>query len=90
MKKRLLLLSILFLSFFRIDIATARDEVRVLVLLSLDVTYPYVKSKVDGLAFEGTRNSKTILLDIQSLEDERFTDADKLHRSYCQIWCLGI
>ncbi|MBT3723140.1 MAG: GGDEF domain-containing protein [Gammaproteobacteria bacterium] len=82
MKKRLLLLSILFLSFFRIDIATARDEVRVLVLLSLDVTYPYVKSKVDGLAFEGTRNSKTILLDIQSLEDERFTDADKLHSYY--------
>ncbi len=62
--------------------ASASAEVRILVLLSLDVTYPYVKSKVDGLAFEGAKNSKTILLDIHSLEDERFSDADQLHRYY--------
>ena len=57
----------------------ANDEIRVLVLLSLDVTYPYVKSKVDGLAFEGARQSRTILLDIQSIEDERYTEPLKLH-----------
>ncbi len=60
----------------------AREEVRILVLLSLDVTYPYVKSKVDGLAFEAVRNPLTILLDIQSVEDERFTDPQKLDQYY--------
>lgn len=80
--KRIPLLFILLLSVCRIDVASARDEVRVLVLLSLDVTYPYVKSKVDGLSFEGAKNPKTILLDIQSLEDERFSDPGLLHRYY--------
>jgi diguanylate cyclase (GGDEF)-like protein/PAS domain S-box-containing protein len=60
----------------------ADQEIRVLVLLSLDVTYPYVKSKVDGLAFEGARQSNTILLDIQSIEDQRFTNPQKLHRYF--------
>ncbi|MCU7837510.1 MAG: GGDEF domain-containing protein [gamma proteobacterium symbiont of Taylorina sp.] len=82
MKNRFFFLSILVLLACRIEIASAKDEVRILVLLSLDITYPYVKSKVDGLAFEGTRNQKTVLLDIQSLEDKRFTDADKLHHYY--------
>jgi diguanylate cyclase (GGDEF)-like protein len=59
----------------------AQHEIRILVLLSLDVTYPYVKSKVDGLAYEGARNSESVLLDIHSIEDKRFNDQDKL-RSY--------
>jgi len=82
MKKGAIILSVLFFLALRIEITSAQDEVRVLVLLSLDVTYPYVKSKVDGLAFEGAKNPKTILLDIHSLEDERFTDPDKLHHYY--------
>ncbi len=60
----------------------ADQEIRVLVLVSLDVTYPYVKSKIDGLAFEGARQSNTILLDIQSIEDQRFTDPHKLHNYF--------
>ena len=60
----------------------AKEESRILVLVSLNVTYPYVKSKVDGLAFEGARNPKTILLDIHSFEDNPFTDPDKLHHYY--------
>ncbi len=57
----------------------ADKEIRVLVLVSLDVTYPYVKAKVDGLAFEAARQPNTILLDIQSIEDQRFTEPHKLH-----------
>jgi diguanylate cyclase (GGDEF)-like protein/PAS domain S-box-containing protein len=60
----------------------ANEEIRVLVLLSLDVTYPYVKSKVDGLAFEGARQPNTILLDIQSIEDQRFTEPHQLHNYF--------
>ena len=57
----------------------ANEEIRALVLISLDVTYPYVKSKVDGLSFEAARQPDTILLDIQSIEDQRFTDPDEQH-----------
>ncbi len=57
----------------------ANEEIRVLVLISLDVTYPYVKSKVDGLSFEAVRQPDTILLDIQSIEDQRFTDPHQQH-----------
>lgn len=72
----------LFLLIGGMEIAHAKDETRVLVLLSLDITYPYVKSKVDGLGYEAARNSGTILLDIQTLEDERYTDPKKLHIYY--------
>ncbi len=82
LKNGFFFLSILILLACRVEIASAKDEVRILVLLSLDITYPYVKSKVDGLAFEAARNPKTILLDIQSLEDNRFTDTDRLHHYY--------
>jgi len=79
---QLLSLLILFTTLTGNGLLYAKDETRVLVLLSLDVTYPYVKSKVDGLAYEGARNPETILLDIQSLEDERFSDPDKLDHYY--------
>ncbi len=82
MKKWVFFQLILLFLVCRTEAIFAKDETRILILLSLDVTYPYVKSKVDGLAYEGTKNSKTILLDIQSLEDKRYTDANQLHIYY--------
>lgn len=79
---KLSLFILLFLSLLLGNAPVYAKEVRILVLLSLDVTYPYVKSKVDGLAFEGARNPITILLDIQSVEDERFTNPQKLDQYY--------
>ncbi len=80
--KTVTFLIVLFFLIGRINVVSAAAEIRVLVLLSLDVTYPYVKSKVDGLAFEGAKHQKKVLLDIQYLEDQRFTDSGKLHDYY--------
>ena len=65
-------------------LAEAQQEIRILVLMSLDVTYPYVKSKVDGLAYEGARSPESVILDIQTLEDRRFNNPEQLHQFYSQ------